>query len=177
MTLAKSRKVDDRDYISDLILVLTGKTALTMSDLMRAMSGFERRKVKKSLYYLKRKKFIAFPARSPLGRILLTKLGVHKLNQKKFDELTIKPEAWDGKWRLLTFDIPEKEYSRRDMFRRKLKELGFFHFQRSVFVLPFDCEKEINLISDFLKITPCVHILVADRFRGDKELVKKFGLN
>ncbi len=135
---------------------------------------YTRKQLQRSLHYLKHKKFIAFPAWSPKGRVLLTKLGLRRLNQAKFQKIKIKRTSWDGKWRLLTFDVPERQSNLRQTFRRKLKELGFFHFQRSVFVLPFECQAEIGLITDYLRITPCVHLLTADRFLGDKQLVKRF---
>ncbi|OGE79048.1 MAG: CRISPR-associated endonuclease Cas2 [Candidatus Doudnabacteria bacterium RIFCSPHIGHO2_01_FULL_46_14] len=146
-------------------------------DPEKYMEKYNRREIQRRLYYLKHKKFITFPARSPKGQVLLTKLGLRRLNQIKFQKIRIKRTVWDGAWRLLTFDIPEKNSGTRQTFRRKLKELGFFHFQRSVFVLPYECKTEIDLITDYLKITPCVHLLQANRFFGDKELIKKFNLH
>lgn len=137
---------------------------------------YTHKQIQRSLYYLKRKKFIAFPARDNISKIILTKLGQKRLTELQFDNLIIKRTPWDGYWRLLTFDIPEEQSPARHTFRRKLKELGFFHFQRSVFILPHPCEKEIGLITDYLKISPCVHVIVGGRFPGDEALVKRFGL-
>ena len=146
-------------------------------DLILNRTGpYSRTQIQRSLYNLKKKKFIAFPSHTPTGRLLLTKLGMRRLNGIKFEKLFIKPVSWDGKWRLLTFDIPEKQSPIRHRFRRKLKELGFFHFQRSVFILPYPCQKEINMIIDHLEIAPDVHVLIAERFPGDGKLVKKFQL-
>ncbi|MBI2338657.1 hypothetical protein HYU95_05755 [Candidatus Daviesbacteria bacterium] len=39
---------------------------------------------------------------------------------------------WDGKWRVVTFDIPEEKRIIRNMFRRNLKKWGFLHLQKSV---------------------------------------------
>ena len=170
----------DRDSISEFIMKLVSLKNATMElilDPEKYNEKYNRRQIQRSLYYLKKRKFIAFPARSTKGHIILTKLGIRKLDQLKFEKLTIKPAPWDGKWRLLTFDVPEKQKVIRESFRRKLKELGFFHFQRSVFILPYECAKEIALIADYLKIAPCMHLLVANRFLGDKELVRLFNLH
>lgn len=175
-----SKKEMDRDSISDFILKLLALKNATMEFLLdpeKFNKKYNHRQIQRSLYYLKRRKFIAFPARSPKGHVILTNLGIRKLNQLKFDKLKIKPSTWDGKWRLLTFDVPEKQKVIRETFRRKLKELGFFHFQRSVFVIPYECGKEIAMIASYLKIVPCVHLLVANRFLGDKQLINKFNLH
>ncbi len=137
---------------------------------------YTHKQIQRSLYYLKRKKFIAFPARDNSSKIILARLGKKRLSQLQFDNLTIKKIPWDGRWWLLTFDIPEEQSSARHAFRRKLKKLGFFHFQRSVFISPYPCEKEIGQITNYLKISPCVHIIVGQRFPGDETLTKTFDL-
>ena len=135
-----------------------------------------RREIQLSLNHLKRKKFIAFENQGNKFKLALTKLGRNRLAQIILSEIKIKPTKWDGQWRLLTFDIPEQHKAARHTFRRKLKELGFFHFQRSVFLLPYPCDKEIKLIVEHLKISPYVHVLTTDRFPNDQALIKKFKL-
>ena len=133
----------------------------------------DKKRIQESLRYLKRKHFIAFPGK---GRITITKQGKGKLSQVELKQIKITPTTWDGKWRIVMFDIPEEKYSKRFVFRRKLKELGFYHFQRSVFLLPYPCEQEINQINSILGIENNVHLLVAGSFEGDEEIVKKFNL-
>ncbi|MBI4049734.1 MAG: CRISPR-associated endonuclease Cas2 [Candidatus Doudnabacteria bacterium] len=137
---------------------------------------YNREQIRKAVDYLKRKKFIAYPANAKNSYFYLTKAGRRRLLQLKIQELSIEKVAWDKRWRLVTFDIPETDTRQRFQFRRKLKELGFFHFQRSVFILPYPCEKQINLISEHLNIQPYVHVLTTERFTADKDLVKHFML-
>ena len=40
-----------------------------------------------------------------------------------------KPKRWDGKWRILIFDIREKVRRRRDEFRCYLLRLGFKNYK------------------------------------------------
>ncbi len=44
--------------------------------------------------------------------------------------------AWDGQWRMLSFDIPQSEASVRMRLRRRLLDVGFGAVQRSVWVTP-----------------------------------------
>lgn len=130
--------------------------------------------IQKSLHYLKRKNFIAFPGK---GRFTITAKGKARLSKIKLDKIkVVKPGKWDGKWRLLTFDIPEEKTRLRDYFRKRLKEIGFYHFQRSVFVIPYPCKEEIDMMCDDLGIMPNVHLITAERFEGDEDLVKKYNL-
>lgn len=139
-------------------------------------SKYTARQINTSLKYLKHKKFIAFKFQENKLKIIVTKLGLRRLAKLSLNEITIDPVAWDGRWRLLTFDIPENLKSARQAFRCKLKELGFFHFQRSVFILPYPCELELNEISDILSIREHMYLLTCDRFAGDQPLIKKFKL-
>lgn len=53
-------------------------------------------------------------------------------------------QAWDGQWRMIIFDVPEKKRKYRDYLRQMLKTLGFKELQKSTWVTPFP-------IPDFLK--------------------------
>lgn len=46
---------------------------------------------------------------------------------------------WDGKWRIVIWDIPEKRRLARDLLRFKLKQLGFKQWQKSVWVSKVNC--------------------------------------
>ena len=132
-----------------------------------------KRRIQNSLRYLKRKHFVAFPGK---GRFTITKTGRERLDKINIDNIQVKQEKWDGKWRLLVFDIPENKVHIRDYFRKRLKEIGFYHFQRSVFIIPYSCAKEIDTLCEVLGITSNVHLITGDRFGGDEDLKKYFRL-
>lgn len=79
--------------------------------------------------------------------IALTELGKEKLNALR-DKLNINIELeekeWDGKYRMVLFDIPEKNRPVRDLLRSKLKELGFVGWQKSVWVSKQDVTNELR---------------------------------
>lgn len=56
-----------------------------------------------------------------------------KLTEIGRDYLGIE-ESWDGKYRIVIWDIPENKRRIRDLLRRRLKEWGFKNWQRSVWV-------------------------------------------
>lgn len=53
-------------------------------------------------------------------------------------------EKWDGKWRIVIWDVPEKRRAARDLLRYKLKQLGFQKFQKSVWGSKKNCTKELR---------------------------------
>src|SRR3989344_3419862 len=56
----------------------------------------------------------------------LTAKGKERFLQHQFNILALpRAKRWDGKWRIVLFDIPEPKKKIRDSLRRKLKALGF----------------------------------------------------
>lgn len=109
--------------------------------------------------------------------IILTKEGKKKALKYQIDEIEIKkPDKWDGKWRIVIFDIPEKKKKAREALRNKLKDLGFKELQKSVFVLPYECEDEIDFIAEVFEIRLYVRYMVVGSFTNEEQFRIKFGL-
>ena len=96
----------------------------------------------------------------------------------QIDALTIKkPKKWDKKWRIVIFDIAQLKKTYREAFRGKLKELGFYPLQKSVWVYPFDCQAETELLKDFFGLSDQeMRLIVADNISKDDQLRKSFKL-
>lgn len=82
------------------------------------------------------------------------------------------PKEWDKKWRIILFDIPEKDRQFRDVLRDHLRELKFHKLQHSVFISPFPCEKQLLELMSLYKASPFVRIVTAD-FVDNEEKIKK----
>ena len=61
--------------------------------------------------------------------------------------------AWDKKWRLVMFEIPETDRALRDKLRRQLANLGMGLLQSSVWITPKNVEKEIEEINNDLELS------------------------
>lgn len=76
--------------------------------------------------------------------------------QKEIDRLLSylrnRDRSWDGSWRLVMFDIPEKQRGLRDKLRRALLGLGMGIFQGSVWVSPRDIRKDVFTVSERIGI-------------------------
>lgn len=63
-------------------------------------------------------------------------------------KMLMEDDKWDGRWRIVIFDIPEKRRIARDLLRIKLKGWGFTAWQKSVWIAKKNCTKPLR---DYIK--------------------------
>jgi hypothetical protein len=136
----------------------------------------EKKKVYNAFYKLKREGCIKINRKGPQIYISLTEKGKKKAGWLQIDSLKIKkPKRWDGKWRIIIFDISELNKIIREAFRGKLKELGFYPLQKSVWIYPYDCRDEIELLREFFGLSKKeLRLIVAEDIGDDTFLQKIF---
>ncbi|MFA6077210.1 MAG: hypothetical protein WC735_04015 [Candidatus Paceibacterota bacterium] len=109
--------------------------------------------------------------------LVLSENGKQKALRFNIDNLEIKKLAhWDKKWRVVMFDIPEKLRKMRDSLRLHFKEIGLIELQKSVFVFPYPCNKEIEFILEFYDARKHVRFILAEKIDNQLHLMKKFDL-
>lgn len=108
--------------------------------------------------------------------LVLTNKGKLEALTYYFNEMKIEKTNWDGKWRFVVFDVPEKFRRGRDSLREKIKRLGFYELQKSVFVFPYECRNEIEFIVEFFGIRKYVRYGTMDYIDNDSRLREVFGL-
>src|SRR5437667_2676521 len=62
------------------------------------------------------------------------------------DPLARWSREWDGRWRLVLFDVPTKQNSYRKRLRRYLQSKGFGYLQNSVWITPDSLEEERKIL-------------------------------
>lgn len=85
-----------------------------------------------------------------------------------------KPARWDGLWRLVMFDIPERHKKGRDALAGKLKRAGFLQMQKSVFVHPYPCRDEIDFLAELFEVKPYVRFVTAKEVDNELDLKRRF---
>ncbi|PIP30439.1 CRISPR-associated endonuclease Cas2 [bacterium (Candidatus Howlettbacteria) CG_4_9_14_3_um_filter_37_10] len=104
----------------------------------------------------------------------LTPKGQIKISKHMRDN---RLKTWDKKWRILMFDIPEKNRAKRNILRQKLRELGFRQYQLSAWICPFDYTKELEYLINELNLEQYIKYFIGDSIKGEDELKEKFSLN
>lgn len=127
----------------------------------KQMYGFTPAKYKKHNFYVLVSRLLKANQISKTvrcGEVYLTLTNHKGILVERFPLIKLR-DKWDGKFRVVIFDIEEVNKRRRDFLRNKLKELGFGMWQRSVWVSPLPIEKEFKEFLKEQKLLTAVHIL------------------
>jgi DNA-binding transcriptional regulator PaaX len=139
---------------------------------------YEKKRVARSLRGLQNKKSIQIKEKNGKFEIRLTKKGREQFREIQVRNIKIvKPLLWDKRWRIVIFDIPDNSHKyAREALRRVLKKWEFYQLQKSVWVCPWSCEKEIQAIAELYDVLQYVNIVVAEKVLDDISLRKHFKL-
>lgn len=137
---------------------------------------YPKKKVGDAFYRLKRRGLIEIEEKNRQIYISLTEEGKKMANWLQIDALKIKrPKKWDRKYRILIFDIAQIKKLYREALRGKLKQLGFCRLQDSVWIIPFDCQDEIELLRKFFGLSyKEMRLIIAEDIGPDQWLRKIF---
>lgn len=138
----------------------------------------ERKKYSNAFYYLRKQGMIDIEYRGNQMYFSLTSEGKKKASRYKIDELKIeKARKWDKKWRVLIFDIEDKQKIKREALRGKLKQLGLYQLQKSVWVCPYNFKKEMQILREFFGLDSReMKVIDASDIEDDAAVKKFFGL-
>lgn len=128
----------------------------------------------KTVYYLHQKGYIRFIEKEDGRFIALTTEG-------QLEALLAKakhpgPAKWDGKWRMMIFDIPEETRDKRNKLRQLLKVNNFFKLQASVYINPYPLNREAIKYLQETKLIEYIRIIKVEEMDNDKDLRKHFNL-
>ena len=130
---------------------------ITFDDIRRNLDYMEGdpRRISNNIRSLERNGYVKIDRKT--NSVKLTNKGQIKLIEKSTNNVT------DGKWRMLSYDIPEDSKNRREQFCRSIRRVGFKQVQRSLWACPFVRADEIDLITRELGLTKYVAYLLVEK--------------
>ena len=139
----------------------------------------QRRRFLQTLAYLRRKKYISYiEEKDGSVKIVLTEGGKKRALRYKLETMALpKTKKWDGKWRIIAFDIPEEKKAARNALREKMQSLGMVFLQKSLWAWPYECKDEIDFIAEVFGVGRYVHYIVAESITSEDYLKHNFDLS
>jgi phenylacetic acid degradation operon negative regulatory protein len=116
-----------------------------MGSLIRLMAplGFTPRAVRAAMARMARQGWLRTRRVGRRAFYSLTPQGAWRVEQGVRRVYRVEPEPWDGRWRLLTYGIPEGRRPLRDRLRRELTWLGLGPLSRSTWLTPRNLATEL----------------------------------
>ncbi|MEM3373512.1 MAG: hypothetical protein QXF76_04825 [Candidatus Anstonellales archaeon] len=171
-----------------LLILLTGiaiglsrskvKSYFIIKQLPQELKKIDKKYLNQSIQRLYQSKLIEIKENEN-GEIMmvLSDQGKKKILVRAIDNLKFKKqERWDGLWRIIIFDIPEKFKKIRNTLAQKLKSSGAYPLQKSVFIYPYDCKDDVDFIIEFLNLRKYVRFVLAKKIDNELHLKKIFNL-
>ncbi len=109
--------------------------------------------------------------------VSLTEKGKLRALNISFRNFQNKKEKWDGKWRMIAFDVPDEYKKGRDAIRYRMKLGGFYRLQESLFLFPYDCQREINALVKLFKLEKYVRFGLLDFIDNEEQIKSIFKIN
>lgn len=160
------------------ILILFPGLAKLIGPMTRTRQSRHVGLVNQALKRLEQGGFIEINTRGVNKFVTLTPKGLTMMNKIEIDKLKIKtPKQWDEKWRIVIFDVKEKNKAVRDRLRKTLSGLGFKRLQHSVWIYPHPCDDAVELIRRSYNLGRNVLYFTSGRFPGDYPFVRLFGFH
>ena len=101
---------------------------------------------------------------------------VVKYSIKALLDFKKKEKKWNGKWFLVFFDVPETQSNKRNYLRKFLIKIGFYQYQKSVYIFPYECEKEVTLIKKIVEGAKYMKYIIAEKIEDEKTVKTFFNL-
>jgi len=102
----------------------------------------------------------------------------YRLTDKGFAELCLEfpffrfqREKWDGKWRIISYEIPEKKRELRDRLRREMQGWGLGPWHRSFWLTPHPILPTLKLLTSQKEEEKYIQAFEADHTFGDREFL------
>lgn len=136
-------------------------------------------KIKRVLANLERKEIIAIEEKGEEVYVHIkdkNNISILRYSIKALLDSRRKRQKWNSKWVLVFFDVPEQQRNKRDYLRKFLKDLGFYQYQKSVYLFPYECKNEIDLIRKITEGGKYLKYIIAERIEDEEIAKAHFGL-
>lgn len=160
-----------------ITVAVVAPNAFQIFKYFKPKNAYERKRIKQSIARLEQQKLIQKDKGSQDGYFTLTALGKMRAMRYQIETTKIpRQKTWDGKWRIIMFDIPEEKKMARRAINHALKKLGCIQYQKSVFITPFPCKKEIDFAGECFGVRHHMRLILAENVEGEDGLKKTFSL-
>lgn len=189
----EEKKIDPK--VKDILTLLGAGVFITASMLMPGVAvvaqqylekkqqeeknewkKFNTWRLKAMLKKMHQQKIVEIGEENDMQVIKLSERGRKKFLKFEIEKMQLVERKWDRKWRLIVYDIQIAKQSERRLFHKTLKRMKFLQLQRSVYITPYPCQREIEYLRQVCNIGREVLILTVAGIENEAVYREYFGL-
>ena len=121
-------------------------------------------------------KLVEMKEENGMSVIRITENGKRKLLKYDIEKMKLDERHWDGKWRLIVYDVAHAKKSQSELFRKAIRKLNLLKLQKSVYLTPFKCEDEIEYLRQVFGIGRETLILKVGQLENELAYKRYFGI-
>lgn len=132
--------------------------------------------LKRNIKRLQGQKIVEIVKEDDQEVLKLTKKGRTKYLKFKLQKLSLEGGKWDGKWRVVMYDIAKFKKNQQSAFRNIIKQMNMLQLQKSVYITPYPCHEQIEYLREYFGIGEEVFYLVAEKIENESSYRDYFGI-
>lgn len=155
--------------------VMKAKRKHDWQENQKAWKKFNVPLLKRNLQRLYENKLVEVVRENGQEVIKLSQKGQTKYLRYKMENWSEQDKGWDGKWRVVLYDISKLKKDKQESFRRMLKQMNFWPLQKSVYLTPYRCQEAINYLREYFNIGEEVILLEVSKLENEAYYKQYFG--
>lgn len=133
--------------------------------------------LKRTIQRLEKQRLIEIENIKGAQSIKITSQGRQKIVKMALDDLSVvKPARWNGKWTLVSFDLPEVFSNERKALVEYLRAWGFYPLHKSVYLHAWRCFEQVDFLRDYLGVREYVRLFAVSDIENDRLFREHFGI-
>jgi ring-1,2-phenylacetyl-CoA epoxidase subunit PaaA len=153
--------------LGDLVLPARGEAWLGALTEVMALLGVPPDATREGLRALADENLVQPRQVGKLAAYRLTAVGRRRLEEAAERIYLRSPRDWDGKWRLLSFHIPQRSQASRAALERELGWLGYGRLDSGLWVCPWDLGARLDAVLAKHDVTGSVESFTSEHHQGD----------
>ena len=107
----------------------------------------------------------------------ITIKGQDHLKRAELLQFDIRPVTWNGRWYLVTINLPESKKTTRNQILLVLKRYGFVQYSKGIWIYPYNPSDLITKMRDQYELKNEIKLIMASHIDDDKRYLRTFKIN
>ncbi len=162
-----------KDLLRHSKLITEPSLVAVFSDSKTTTSG---RRISDTLALLAKQGYISVGIVDNQKVYTITQKGQKKLQRQQTRMSIVDTGRWDGRYYLVTFDIPESQKVVRNQIILDLKNANFFNYSKGLWLSPYNPIKYIETTRTRYNLGQKIRLIVASHLEDETKIKRHFNL-